>query len=60
MFPRYSIIVPHYNNPKLLQRLLDTIPVRSDLEIVVVDDNSDPSIVDFSAFPGQQRPDVKF
>lgn len=59
MFPRYSIIVPHYNNPKLLHRLLDSIPVRSDLEIIVVDDNSDPSIVDFSAFPGQQRPEVK-
>ena len=36
----YSIIIPHYNSPDLLLRLLKTIPVREDLEVIVVDDNS--------------------
>lgn len=37
----YSIIIPHKNSPVLLDRLLDSIPLRSDLQIIVVDDNSD-------------------
>lgn len=56
---RYSIIIPHHNTPKLLQRLLDSIPVREDTEVIVVDDNSDPSVVDFSSFPGLQRKDCQ-
>ena len=54
----YSIIIPHKNIPKLLQRCLDSIPQRDDLEIIVVDDNSDPNIVDFGQFPGKSRKDV--
>ena len=56
----YSIIIPHKNIPKLLQRCLNSIPQRDDLEIIVVDDNSDPSIVDFGQFPGAGRSDVSF
>lgn len=37
----YSFIIPHHNCPNLLYRLLDTIPQRDDIEIIVVDDNSD-------------------
>ena len=37
----YSFIIPHHNCPNLLYRLLDTIPQREDIEIIVVDDNSD-------------------
>lgn len=48
----YSIIIPHKNIPQLLQRCLDSIPRRDDVQIIVVDDNSDPSIVDFDHFPG--------
>ena len=51
----YSFIIPHHNTPDLLLRLIDSIPQREDIEIIVVDDNSDadkkPSIV---------RDDVKF
>ena len=36
----YSIIIPHYNSPQLLYRLLKTIPQRDDTEVIVVDDNS--------------------
>ncbi|MDD5816257.1 MAG: glycosyltransferase family 2 protein [Marinilabiliaceae bacterium] len=56
--PLFSIIIPHHNIPRLLQRCLDSIPHRPDLEIVVVDDNSDPKVVDFSHFPGQDDPRV--
>lgn len=37
----YSFIIPHHNTPDLLQRLIDSIPQREDVEIIVVDDNSD-------------------
>ena len=55
----FSIIVPHYNIPQLLQRCIDSIPQRPDLEVIVVDDNSDPNVVDFDHFPGYNRSDVK-
>lgn len=48
---KYSIIIPHKNTPALLVRCVASIPKRNDLQIVVVDDNSDPSIVDFDNFP---------
>lgn len=37
----YSIIIPHKNSPKLLQRCVDSIPKRGDIQIIIVDDNSD-------------------
>ncbi len=55
----YSIIIPHKNLPQLLQRCIDSIPRRNDLEIIIVDDNSDPDKVDFENFPGKDRYDVK-
>lgn len=36
----YSIIIPHYNSPNLLKRMLNSIPEREDIEIIVVDDCS--------------------
>lgn len=48
----YSVIIPHKNIPELLQRCLDSIPRREDIQIIVVDDDSDPDIVDFENFPG--------
>ncbi|MFD2598052.1 glycosyltransferase family 2 protein [Sphingobacterium corticis] len=37
----FSVIIPHKNATQLLQRLLESIPQRVDLEVIVVDDNSD-------------------
>lgn len=37
----YSFIIPHKNSPSLLQRCVDSIPLRDDVQIIVVDDNSD-------------------
>lgn len=36
-----SIIVPHYNTPDTLLRLIQSIPINDDIEVLVVDDNSD-------------------
>lgn len=36
----YSIIIPHYNIPQLLRRLLKTIPYWPDVQVIVVDDCS--------------------
>ena len=44
----YSVIIPHHNTPELLIRLIKSIPERDDLEIIIVDDNSDPEIVNES------------
>lgn len=55
----FTIIIPHKNIPNLLQRCLDSIPHREDMQIIIVDDNSDPNKVDFSCFPGHDRPDCK-
>lgn len=55
----YSIIIPHKNTPDLLQRCLNSIPYRDDIQVIVVDDNSDSSIVDFSHFPGMGEPNVE-
>jgi glycosyltransferase involved in cell wall biosynthesis len=54
----YSIIIPHKNIPALLQRCLNSIPRREDIQIIVVDDNSDSNIVDFEHFPGMDEPCV--
>jgi len=48
----FSIIIPHKNIPELLKRCLNSIPHREDVQIIVVDDNSDSDKVDFKRFPG--------
>ena len=55
----YSIIIPHKNIPHLLQRCLDSIPRREDVQIIVADDNSDTDKVDFENFPGLNDPFVE-
>lgn len=55
----YSIIIPHYNCQDLLNKCLDSIPIRDDVEIIIVDDNSDPNLVDFKHFPGLSRKNTK-
>lgn len=36
----YSFIIPHKDIPSLLKRCLESIPNRPDIEIIVIDDNS--------------------
>ena len=54
----YTIIIPHKNSVDVLRRCLNSIPQRDDLHVIVIDDNSDPKIVDFDKFPGKERADV--
>ena len=49
----YSFIIPHRNSPKLLERCLNSIPQREDIEVIVIDDNSD-----VVCKPMIHRPDV--
>ncbi len=39
-----SIIIPHYNVPDLLKRLLSTIPDNKEIQTIVVDDGSGPNV----------------
>lgn len=39
--PLISIIIPHHNRTRMLIELLHSIPQRSDIEVIVVDDHSD-------------------
>lgn len=45
----YSIIIPHYNIPDRLIKLLESIPQRDDLEVIVVDDKSDSRLEEFDS-----------
>lgn len=56
---KYSIIIPHHNCPELLQLCLDSIPKREDVQVIVVDDNSDSNKVDFAHFPGLNAPNTE-
>ncbi len=60
MIYNYTIIIPHKNTPDLLRKCLDSIPKRDDVQIIVVDDNSDEDKVDFAHFPGlsEERTEV--
>lgn len=42
---QYSIIIPHYNIPRLLRRCLWSIPKREDTQIIVIDDKSNEETV---------------
>ena len=68
-----SVIIPHYNRPNFLSRLLDTIPNCSNIEVLVVDDHStkelddlqkcrqkysDRNITFYESAPGKKGPGV--
>lgn len=36
--PTFSLIIPHYSTPELLERLLFTVPNHPELQVIVVDD----------------------
>lgn len=39
-----SIIIPHYNTPQLLMKLLESIPDVPEIEVLVIDDSSDKDL----------------
>lgn len=52
----YSIIIPHYNIPALLIRCLNSIPIRQDIQVIVVDDCSPGADSYFKQYPEFKRP----
>lgn len=49
-----SIIVPHYNTPDSLMKLLDSIPLQKDVEVLVVDDNSNVDLTELKRYIGKR------
>lgn len=56
----YSIIIPHYNIPKLLSRCLRSIPEREDVQVIVVDDWSEGRETFLETIPELHRSNVEF
>lgn len=55
--PLISIIIPHYNTPALLKRLLDSIGFHEDVQIVVIDDNSTKDVSLYQAVQKEYQSD---
>lgn len=55
----FTIVIPHKNIPELLVRCLNSIPIRDDVQVIVVDDNSDDTDTYFEKFPELLRPNVE-
>lgn len=49
-----SIVIPHFNTPDLLQKLLDTIPADPLFQIIVVDDKSSEHLEELAALRGDK------
>lgn len=56
----YTIIIPHYNIPKLLRRCLCSIPKRDDTQVIVVDDKSTDDNIAFLGTLEKEFPHVEF
>lgn len=56
----YTFIIPHKNSPTLLQRCLDSIPKRKDIQIIVVDDHSSSDMLNSPVFSNYKHPNIKF
>lgn len=41
---KYSVIIPHKDSYSYLLRLINTIPNRNDIEVIIVDDHSDETV----------------
>lgn len=52
---KFTIIIPHRNIIHLLQRCLASIPQRDDIQVIIVDDNSNEGVVDLNHFAGYSR-----
>lgn len=52
----YSVIIPHKGIPELLVRCLESIPERDDIQVIVVDDNSEDADTYAEKYPRLNRP----
>lgn len=56
----YSVIIPHYNIPELLVRCINSIPVREDIQVIVVDDCSPGADKYKAQYPELSRPYLEY
>jgi glycosyltransferase involved in cell wall biosynthesis len=56
----YSIIIPHFNIPELLTRCLKSIPLRDDVQTIVIDDGSNKESLEALKEIEQAFPKVQF
>lgn len=54
-----TVIIPHYNTPVLLRKLLDTIP-ENGVQIIVIDDNSDKEVKELLKIQNDYKNKVEF
>lgn len=57
---KFSIIIPHSNISHLLERLIKTIPVREDIQVIVVDDCSNDSELEKLEALKKMHPEIEF
>jgi glycosyltransferase involved in cell wall biosynthesis len=55
-----SVIIPHFNSPILLAKLLDSIPEKEDIQIIVVDDNSTKQLPEYQSVTEKYAHRVEF
>lgn len=56
----FSIIIPHYNIPDLLIRCINSIPIREDIQVIVVDDCSPNANQYLSKYKELSRPYLEY
>ncbi len=56
----FTFIIPHYNTPELLVRCIESIPIRDDVQIIVIDDYSDDVHTYLGRYPIFNRKGVEF
>lgn len=56
---RLSIIIPHYNSLGLLKKLIASIPVKDEIQVIVVDDNSTRENEEYAVFE-KENPQILF
>ena len=56
----FSVIIPHYDIPDLLMRCLKTVPVREDIQVIVVDDCSPGEEKYKELYPELSRPYLEY
>lgn len=56
---KYSIIIPHRNRPVLLRKLIASIPISENIQIIIVDDCSDETTVEKVRNSFQDMPNVQ-
>lgn len=58
--PIFTFIVPHFNIPELLVRCIKSIPVRKDVQVIVVDDCSTDAAKYKETYPELSRPYLEY